>query len=474
MKKDMWLIFGGALLLYIVIVLIIAVGPAIDLAQTPPGPGVQPLTPLQEEGRQVFASNGCDYCHTLQVRPLPEDKSFGRPSAPGDFAYATPEMLGSERTGPDLTNVGNTKPSDVWQYIHLYDPRAVEPHSIMPNFKFLFQVVGEDNVPEGATPVPVPAAFAPPHGVVIPTQKAKALVAYLLSLKQQPIPGYTMNDGMGGPTSAAAPTSSSPASSAAAGGYTFDAAKGKQLFTANCSACHQATGEGVPGAFPPLKGNAAVDNADPTLHLHTILDGAHGVTIGGVKYTSAMPPFAGQLNDTEIADIANYERSSWGNSAKHVTPADVAAIRAGKPLGAASSAAPEASAAPASAPAATSASAAAGAYSYDAAKGESLFTANCSACHQSTGEGIPGAFPPLKGNAAVDNADPTLHIHTVLHGAQGVTIGGVKYSSVMPPFAGQLSDDDIANIVNYERSSWGNHAKAVTAAQVAAVRAKGN
>ncbi|MDE2224078.1 MAG: cbb3-type cytochrome c oxidase subunit II, partial [Xanthomonadaceae bacterium] len=215
MKRAMWVIFGGALALYVLIVLLIAVIPAIDLAQTPPGPGVQPLTPLEAEGRQVFASNGCDYCHTLQVRPIPEDKVFGRPSAPGDFAYATPEMLGSERTGPDLTNVGNTKPSDVWQYIHLYDPRAVEPHSIMPNFKFLFQVVGE--VPEGETAVPVPAAFAPQHGYVIPTQKAKALVAYLLSLKQQPIPGYSMNGGMGGPTSGGAPAASAPASSAAAG-----------------------------------------------------------------------------------------------------------------------------------------------------------------------------------------------------------------------------------------------------------------
>ena len=470
MKRAMWVIFGGALALYVLIVLLIAVGPAIDLAQTPPGPGVQPLTPLEAEGRQVFASNGCDYCHTMQVRPLPEDKVFGRPSAPGDFAYATPEMLGSERTGPDLTNVGNTKPSDVWQYIHLYDPRAVEPHSIMPNFKFLFQEV--QTVPDGETAVPVPAAFAPKNGdKIIPTQKAKALVAYLLSLKQQPIPGYTMNGGMGGPTAAGAPAASAPASAAAAGGYAYDAAKGKQLFTANCSACHQTTGEGVPGAFPPLKGNAAVDNADPTLHLETILHGAHGVVVGGVKYTSAMPSFEGQLNDTDIADIANYERSSWGNTAKHVTADDVAAIRAGKPLGAASSA-PAASAPAASAPA-SSAAAAAGGYTFDVDKGKQLFTANCSACHQATGEGVPGAFPPLKGNAAVDNADPTLHLDTILHGAQGVVVGGVKYTSAMPPFAGQLNDEDIANIANYERTSWGNHAKQVTPAEVAAQRARG-
>ena len=327
--KKMFAIFGGALGIYIVIVMLIAVGPAIDLSQTRPGPDVQPLTPIEDEGRAVFAANGCDYCHTQQVRPIPEDKVFGRPSAPGDFAYQTPELLGSERTGPDLTNVGNSKPSDVWQYIHLYDPRAVVPQSIMPNFKFLFREVA--SVPAGETAVPVPAQFAPKNGdKVIPTQQARALVAYLLSLKQTPIPGYTMNGGMGGPTAVASvPAASAPAASATAtAGYTYDAAKGKQLFEANCSACHQGTGEGIPGAFPPLKGNAAVDNDDPTLHLHTILHGASGVVVGGVKYSSVMPPFAGQLSDADIADIANYERSSWGNHAKPVTPTDVAKVRA--------------------------------------------------------------------------------------------------------------------------------------------------
>ena len=327
--KKLLMIAGGALGIYIVIVMLIAVIPAIDLSATPPGPGVEPLTALQAEGRDVFVANGCGYCHTQQVRPLVQDKVFGRPSAPGDFVYQTPELLGSERTGPDLTNVGTTKPSDVWQYIHLFDPRAVVPESIMPNFKFLFRVVTE--VPPGETAVPVPPAYAPLHGKVIPTQQAKALVAYLLSLKQTTIPGYKMNGGMGGITNAApaavAGSSSSP-SPATAGGYSYDAAKGGSLFSANCSACHQANGEGIPGAFPSLKGNAAVDNADPTLHLHTVLHGAHGVTIGGVNYTSVMPPFAGQLNDTDIANIANYERSSWGNHAKPVTPADVAAVRA--------------------------------------------------------------------------------------------------------------------------------------------------
>ncbi len=343
--KKLMLIAGGSLLVYVVIVLAIAVIPAIVLSRVPPGPDVVPLTQVQAEGRRVFAANGCAYCHTQQVRPLPQDRVFGRPSAPGDFAYQTPELLGSERTGPDLTNVGATKGSDVWQYIHLYDPRAVVPESIMPNFKFLFRVMAQ--APAGETAVPVPAQFAPASGVVVPTDEAKALVAYLLSLKQTAIPGYDMGRGAvaaapavaGGAAAAAAQGAGASVATAAAGGaqpapqgaaatgYVFDAAQGQSLFNSHCAACHQASGQGVAGAFPPLVGNAVVGDADPTQHLHTILYGAHGLTIDGVAYASPMPPFASQLSDEDVANIANHERHSWGNDGKPVTPAEVAAVR---------------------------------------------------------------------------------------------------------------------------------------------------
>jgi cytochrome c oxidase cbb3-type subunit 2 len=109
-----------------------------------------------------------------------------------------------------------------------------------------------------------------------------------------------------------------------------------------------------------------------------------------------------------------------------------------------------------------------------AANGQALFTATCAACHQAGGEGLPGAFPPLKGDPAVNDADPTHQIHVVLHGLQGATIGGVAYASPMPPFGATLKDAEVAGIINYERSSWGNHGVHITAEQVAAERAKGN
>ena len=254
-------IVGGSTLVYACLACMMGVLPGIELSKVPAGPGVEPLTALQSEGREVYVANGCSYCHTQQVRPLNQDKVFGRPSAAGDFAYQTPELLGSERTGPDLTNIGVRQPSSVWQYIHLYNPRAVVPESIMPSFNWLFDVV--DQAASGVTPIPLPKAYASARSVVVPTHKAEALIAYLASLRQPPWAGTEAVSGgrpmpdMVSPTT----TASAPASaSLAPPGIGYDAAKGAALFTANCSACHQANGEGLPGAFPSLKGDAVVND----------------------------------------------------------------------------------------------------------------------------------------------------------------------------------------------------------------------
>ena len=107
----------------------------------------------------------------------------------------------------------------------------------------------------------------------------------------------------------------------------------------------------------------------------------------------------------------------------------------------------------------------------DAAPGRSLYITHCSACHRVNGEGLPGVFPPLKGSGVVNKDDAVKHIQVVLNGMQGARAGGVVYAATMPPFAGMLSDAEIADIIDFERSSWGNHGTPVTAAQVAAERA---
>ncbi|MGP1629822.1 MAG: multicopper oxidase domain-containing protein [Giesbergeria sp.] len=128
------------------------------------------------------------------------------------------------------------------------------------------------------------------------------------------------------PTDATATPIAPP--TAATGPYSFDAARAAPLYASKCAACHQATGMGLVGAFPPLKGNPSVLDADPTKQLSVILHGLQGEPINGVTYASPMPPFADTLNDADIADIANHERTSWGNQAKQVTAEQVKAVRA--------------------------------------------------------------------------------------------------------------------------------------------------
>ncbi len=126
------------------------------------------------------------------------------------------------------------------------------------------------------------------------------------------------------PVDASAPAAPPPA---ATGPYKFNTERGASLYATNCAACHQATGLGLSGAFPPLKGNASVLAADPTKQIDVILHGLHGEAIDGVSYPSAMPPFASTLNDADVADIANHERTSWENKAKLVTADQVKAVR---------------------------------------------------------------------------------------------------------------------------------------------------
>jgi mono/diheme cytochrome c family protein len=109
---------------------------------------------------------------------------------------------------------------------------------------------------------------------------------------------------------------------------------------------------------------------------------------------------------------------------------------------------------------------------FDSEKGRALYTTYCSSCHGVNGSGQPGTYPPLKGSGVVTKADATKHIHVVLDGLQGGSAGGVQYALPMPAFGSILDDANIANIIDYERSSWGNHGKLVKAAQVTAERGR--
>jgi mono/diheme cytochrome c family protein len=101
---------------------------------------------------------------------------------------------------------------------------------------------------------------------------------------------------------------------------------GEEVYLTNCSACHQATGLGLAGVFPPLKNDPLIRTGTPEDHINVILKGMSGVTIDGVAYAAAMAPWA-QLSDEQIAAAATYERKAWGNDASVILPAQVAALR---------------------------------------------------------------------------------------------------------------------------------------------------
>lgn len=112
-----------------------------------------------------------------------------------------------------------------------------------------------------------------------------------------------------------------------------------------------------------------------------------------------------------------------------------------------------------------------------AADGGALFTNNCSSCHQASGQGVLGQFPPLAGNTDLFLERP-FPVYVVTHGLNGtIVVKGAKYDGQMPSFS-YLSDADIAAVINFVRSSWGNDKnrpegmKDLEAPDVAAVRAK--
>jgi len=103
------------------------------------------------------------------------------------------------------------------------------------------------------------------------------------------------------------------------------------------------------------------------------------------------------------------------------------------------------------------------------ADGAAVYGRTCVTCHQANGQGMAGAFPPLS-NSEYVTGDKNRMIRIVLHGLQGpITVNGQQFNNVMAPWK-QLSDAEIAAVISYVRSNFGNNASAVTAQEVAAQR----
>ena len=131
-------------LMIVLILLVIAIGGLVEIvplsfmkSMTEPVAGLEPYTPLQLTGRDVYLREGCYNCHSQMVRPLrAEVERYGHYSVAGEFVYDHPFQWGSKRTGPDLHRVGG-RYSDEWHRLHLVNPRNLVPESNMPGYPWL-------------------------------------------------------------------------------------------------------------------------------------------------------------------------------------------------------------------------------------------------------------------------------------------------------------------------------------------------
>lgn len=120
-------------LIFLTIIFVTAILPATTF-QPEATEAATKYTPAELRGREVYRREGCVYCHTQFVRY--QDREMGEMVAAGDYVNETPHLLGTERTGPDLSNIGGKYP-DAWHWAHHVQPRAVKPGSLMPSFSYL-------------------------------------------------------------------------------------------------------------------------------------------------------------------------------------------------------------------------------------------------------------------------------------------------------------------------------------------------
>ena len=324
MNENHKTLVNTSITVFVLLSILIAIIPAYQMQGTKALPSMKPMTQQETKGLHIYVSENCAACHTQQVRNIEMDKVWGdRPSIPSDYYYSkqrldfwrqSPSLLGSERTGPDLTNIGKRQSGKEWHLLHLYNPRTVVKESVMPGYPWLFIEKDSSAITKTDVVVAVPAAFLKNKSKkIVASQQALDLVSYLISLKQPDIGNTTVGDFI----PSLVKKDKTNTDGAAAG-----LPDGATLYAGTCQACHQADGKGLAGAFPALAGSSIVNDPNPETLIKIILQGYDARAEFGV-----MPPFAETLKDEEIAAIATHERSSWGNNAPAVKPEDVKKIR---------------------------------------------------------------------------------------------------------------------------------------------------
>lgn len=230
-----------------------------------------PYTAAEARGRDVYAREGCAYCHSQQVRYTEADIArFGAPTLAWEGRLEYPHMLGTRRIGPDLSRAGGTRTAD-WQYAHLYDPRAIVPASIMPGYAQLFD-----------------------GSATRPNRDAQDLVAYIDSLGRARELAYPEGDAAAREASRdnrwaqmsfdAPLLNAHPARTQARGNapsleVNGDVALGQRLWSDNCAGCHgeRAQGDGIAAQWlEPQPKNLALREYSRSMLADVLWNGVHG------------------------------------------------------------------------------------------------------------------------------------------------------------------------------------------------------
>jgi len=279
----------GALGLFLTMFFITVILPYL-LMDYPPSDISHPYSDEQGRGREIYKSNGCLYCHSQFVRP--QDWGLGRTSLPGDYFYDRPHLFGTERTGPDLAQIGGQRPP-LWEIMHHRNPRSVSPGSIMPNFSYLSDQDLQD----------LKAYIEGLGNRNLETQDFQPLVPEL----------YSGRDNIYNNTIANANSSNESITE-----YADLILAGKILFSQRCLPCHGASGIGQ-GPYArhvnqhPANLNDRISNFPGVdYNFWRVMEGVPG---------TAMPPWKLSLTEDAVWKIISYEKT-FVDGVVRVVPGD--------------------------------------------------------------------------------------------------------------------------------------------------------
>ena len=290
MKMTPAMLLIGALLVFWASLSIVVIIPLFTMHFGPSDVWV-PMDDKAKKGHALYVENGCSYCHSLYIRINDWGTGAERIAQAGDYYDQKPPILGTERTGPDLSQEGGLHPYD-WHIAHFVNPRFTSPMSLMPNWKFL-----------GREKIDYLIAYMQYLG----WKDANVRVARQRYWKDFEIKAYKS-----GPDSnitwlhSKIPDGWRPLPNpypALSSSYM----RGKRIYEQFCMGCHGTIGDGrgpaAPYLFPPplnfteLRRNLTDDKYIGGIIYYQVMNGITG---------TAMPFFKKALESAKIWDLANY------------------------------------------------------------------------------------------------------------------------------------------------------------------------